>query len=160
MKKKTIPHGNFTFQEARDLLARIRIFMEATWPLGHSTAECEETSRLVCKIFGHQAKLNCGTDWRRLPNGRGAQRFDAGYVDQGGKCHAHYWTDLTIDDQIYIADLTADQFSGPKVVLVKAPHFRYRPNIPQVKDMMSTSRRVVDEVNTWYKAWLDHCINQ
>lgn len=142
-------------RDMRALLHRVRDFIPHVWPHGPG-GECEETSRLLVRIIGPQARLNCGTDWRRVPNARGGgtRQVDSGYRNKAGRWNSHYWVDVTVGQQIYIADLTADQFDGPEVVFCKAPNGSYCPNVPQVREMLSTSRGVISEVSGWYARWL------
>jgi len=146
-----------TVAECIRLLGRMRQFLEPVWPHG-SGGECEETSMFICKVFGRCATLTCGTDWRRLPNGRGTKLVDSGYWNETTKrwC-SHYWVNIQLGNVRYIADLTADQFGGPKVVFVKSPHSNYLPNDPEVTEMFQRPRFVVQEVNEWYRQWLEWC---
>ncbi|WP_049096872.1 hypothetical protein [Burkholderia cepacia] len=52
---------------------------------------------------------------------------DGGACDVMGKWHGHYWVEgVTVDGQPFVADITADQFGWPEVVVLPLPFARRR----------------------------------
>ena len=43
---------------------------------------------------------------------------DGGYRDASGKWHGHYWVEVLCSTGVVVADITADQFWGPAIVVV------------------------------------------
>jgi len=52
---------------------------------------------------------------------------DGGACDVMGTWHGHYWVEgVTVDGQAFVADITADQFGWPEVVVLPLPFGRQR----------------------------------
>lgn len=45
---------------------------------------------------------------------------DGGYTDAAGVTHGHYWVEATtVDGEVFVLDVTADQFKGPTHVALQ-----------------------------------------
>jgi hypothetical protein len=101
------------------------------WTLLHDTRELHE--KLLKLSVGHRdTKDSCAfaaylLDFsvkRWLPQMRSCVRggdgaADGGYFDQAGLGYAHYWVELDDGNDQWVADITADQFGGTPIVLMK-----------------------------------------
>ena len=74
---------------------------------------------------------NCKAVTIRGGDGQG----DGGYVDAAGVWHGHYWIEADDGSGALVMDITADQFGGPAVVVLRKDEARnYVPGSQVVVD--------------------------
>ena len=61
---------------------------------------------------------------------------DGGYIDSAGKSHGHYWLEVKTPSNVYIFDITADQFGDEPIILLP---------FNQAKQYVAGCQKIVDE---------------
>lgn len=116
---------NLPFSEPLHFARNAHLHMLGASGIKDGTAgSCMYASILLSKTLNLYAGWECSV----IRGGPG--RGDGGYTDARGIQRGHYWVEATDNDgEIYVLDITADQFGGPPVVAVPADKARmtYRP---------------------------------
>lgn len=113
------------FTEAMEFARSAHVQMlDASGIRGGTAGSCMYASILLSKMIDLYAGWECS----RIRGGSG--RGSGGYTDVRGVQRGHYWVEAKADDgEVYVLDITADQFGGPPLVVVPADKSRatYRP---------------------------------
>lgn len=101
-------------RSARDIFERLLVDALGTRATGGS---CLLASVMLCEMLDHFSSV------KTIIRG-GGPPDDGGVMDAHGVIRGHYWVELELGDQAFVADITADQFGHAPVVVLPLPAAR------------------------------------
>ncbi|HEY6436717.1 MAG TPA: hypothetical protein VIY47_09005 [Ignavibacteriaceae bacterium] len=115
---------------------------------------CRFTSAFLLGILGHGWKLNGGhAEFYHHFDGWIPRPMGGGYSD-GKNWFSHYW----IEKKGVIVDLTASQFGGSEILVVRKNDPRFKSTIVSKQDIQEALFDVKERAKIWSDDWIDKII--